>query len=393
MKRFLGGACAALFLFVGPMTEEVMAAPNCTAAQLTEIKRFTTVPTEISCNITLSAGEFIRRPIIFNGAASSNVTINCNGGTIAVPASAREDVDAIQVQSKKVSNSSNPALRFSVPQNITVKNCNVSGGVRIRSSYYTGGSSNAIGPSGVLVTRQTSPKNITFDNLNITNANTAKRRVNAVYFESGVTYSTLKNSKVIHDGKAASLYLAPNSGHNTIYNNEFHNDSDKRELMSLDGTEHNTIEKNWFSGLKYGGIFLYRNCGESGNTRYGTPRKNSIKDNIFYYKSSNGKRPAIYIGSRATVKNDQNRNHCPDDRNNPHWDITDVPTSLGWDSDWEASSSDDRDFARHNTVTGNRICNKTTSGKIVTQIPSFNHSNVISGTSRITCSTSTPIPR
>lgn len=368
-------------------SKEAEAAPNCSASQMAEISRFTSIPAEVKCNINMSSSDIIRRPIVFRGAASSNVTVNCNGGMIAVPAAYRDTVDAIDVESTQSGD------QFSIPENITVKNCEVFGSIRISSTYYIGNaiSGNDAGPSTVMTKRNTSPRYITYDNLTVTNANTNKKRKDTVYFEQGVTYSTLKNSKVIHDGSGVPIYLAPDAAYNVIYNNEFHNERQSRELFAIDGAEHNRIERNWFSGLSKGGIYLYRNCGENGNIRYGVPRKNTISDNIFYYKSYSGSNPAIYLGSRFTQKS-TNESYCDLD-SGKNWTITDVPASLNWDQDWESSSSDDRDFARDNTVTGNRICNRNPNDVIKTQIPFFNHSNTVNNNTRITCSSSNPIPR
>ena len=221
-------------------------------------------------------------------------------------------------------------------------------------------------------------------------------RENTLYFEQGVTFSTLKNSSLFHDAPGVALYIAPESGFNTIENNEFHNDShNNRETVALDGTERNVIERNWFSGLRDGGVNLYRNCGEDGQIRYLGVWDNDIVDNIFYYDNTIGPEPAVWIGS----KNGDSGTAAPwgwqcdtvDDGKS--WDIGDVDAAWDWDADWESSSTVDNDYARRNLVAYNRTCNRSTGGMFKVTNASFNWGNTIFSNAWIDCPSPTPFPR
>jgi parallel beta-helix repeat protein len=73
-----------------------------------------------------------------------------------------------------------------------------------------------------------------------------------------------------------------------------------REGLSIDGSRFNTVRDNRFSGNAYGGIFLYKNCGEYVNLRperwwhrrYGADG-NLIEENTF-----TGGNNGIWIGAR-----------------------------------------------------------------------------------------------
>jgi parallel beta-helix repeat protein len=104
-----------------------------------------------------------------------------------------------------------------------------------------------------------------------------------------------------------------------------------REVIAVDGSARNLIAGNRFESADFGGIYLYRNCGEGGTVRHQTPRDNRIERNAF---NLSGLRPGSYgvwIGSRQG-----HRSYCEAD--------------AGYDF---GSSADNRDFADDNIVTGN----------------------------------------
>jgi len=93
---------------------------------------------------------------------------------------------------------------------------------------------------------------------------------------------------------SVAVYLDAESYRNTLQGNSFHADhgaGSQREVLAVDGSSNNLIMSNHFSSLQYGGIYLYRNCGEGGTIRHSTPSNNSIINNVFYYDNYTGSKP------------------------------------------------------------------------------------------------------
>lgn len=351
----------------------------------------------IDCSVKLPSSAVISKLVRFRGSASSNVVFDCNGATIDPLGDLKISRAAIDVEPRRMNGGGQNI--YEPVHDLTVKNCDVKGSVRISSSYYTPDDrdfipyKNQSGPDYVQEIRATSPTNIVLDNLSIRNS----WREDTVYFEQGVTFSKLINSRVNHGVDGVALYLGPESGFNTIENNEFHSDShNRREIIAVDGSEGNLIARNWFSGLDHGGIFLYRNCGESGQVRYLGPWLNDIRDNVFYYNNAIDPEPAVWVGS----KNGDSGTFLPwgwqcdtEDDHAPTWTIANVDPSWGWDNDWEASSTVDYDYARHNLINKNRVCNRSTSGMFKVTNASFNFGNLVSNNDRIDCPSPSPFPR
>jgi parallel beta-helix repeat protein len=101
--------------------------------------------------------------------------------------------------------------------------------------------------------------------------------------------------------------------------------------MAVDGSATNTIIGNHFLQVSYGGIYLYRNCGEGGTVRHQTPQGNVIENNFFNIKDLRSGSYGIWLGSRQG-----RRSYCEEDAGYPF-----------------GSSIDNRDFADHNILRGN----------------------------------------
>lgn len=358
---------------------------------------------KIDCSVTLPAGSVVTKWVRFVGPEASNTVFDCNGATIKPAPHMRAAQATIDVLPRR--SLVDGAYSYSRPSNVLVKNCDIYGSVRISSSYYRPAPEyndnadlinyvNNTGPDYVRQVRETSPKRITFDNIHVTNNGDIK---DTFYFEVGVTESTLKNSVLVDDTDGVMLYLAAEAAFNTIDNNEFHHSTptfdNAREIIAVDAAEHNTITNNWFSGGDRGAIELYRNCGESGKVRYTGPRYNKISNNIFYYSSSwySGE-VAIEVASRNGDSGSMTWD-CWDDTDAPDWNISHVDPSWGWDSDWEASSSVNYDYARYNIISYNKFCNVTTDKWYKVRNPDFNFGNMHVYSQGIACDSSTPIPR
>jgi parallel beta-helix repeat protein len=160
-------------------------------------------------------------------------------------------------------------------KNIVIRNGTVRGEIRLRpsnveNSHTRPGHTERVrqaAPSGVTI------RNITFD----TNGSTHQ-----AYFGPGATDSRILNCNFTGKSLGPSIYLSPEGGNHTIRNCVFASDTgERREVLSVDGSENNLIADNDFKKCTWGGIYVYRNCGENGNVRHQKPQNNSISNNRF----------------------------------------------------------------------------------------------------------------
>jgi Right handed beta helix region len=284
----------------------------------------------------------ITKRLIVKGSEGSGVTIDCNGVTIDgswVPELSEKNTrkDMVLIKSTGVGEV------WSRPTDVTVKNCKVNGAVRIEGVRYDDESKDiqhiresSYKPGHATRMRNIAPTRITFDNLTITG-----RGRSPVFFGAGVTYSKLVNSELRGKAESVALYLEAESSRNLIKNNDIHTLTDAgekpREVLAVDASDYNKIIDNRFSALRFGGIYLYRNCGQEGIVRHTTPSHNTIVNNVFYYKKYDPNpysvEPSVYMGSRNGHK--------------PYCDDEDEQT-IG-------SGASDLDYARNNVVMQNQI--------------------------------------
>lgn len=324
---FAATSCALLATFQN--FRAIPGAQSCSAAKVNEVLEGATpgkTAVKVNCSMKLNSTNVITKQVVIEGAASSGVVFNCNGATLESYGGG----DALLVRSKAITK--NGVKSWERPENITVSNCKILGGVRVYGMAKNGEGvdlrdSSRQDANHTKRVQANAPKNIIFEKLKIA----SEARI-AFYVSPGVTYLTLKNS-AIEGSSPLAIYLDAESGYNSILNNSINTLTDKRELIAVDGSANNLIQGNKFSSLSNGGIYLYRNCGEGGTIRHQAPQKNQILDNIFYYKNYKGSNPSIYLGARNGGKK-----YCGDD------------AGFSW-----GSSANDGDFARNNIVTGNKI--------------------------------------
>jgi len=298
---------------------------------------------EVACSLTLPANRMITRKIAYKGSAASGATLNCTcdrsgcttlkGGIVILSPSGRGR-----------------------PENITVRNCKITGDVKLNVPSFTfcpdGGACRDRRPDFEAWVRARAPRRITFDNVTISGSGGDR-----FYVGWGVTETKLINSVLEGEASGVPIYLAPHSSRTLIKNNRIRTNTWKsgvargRETIAIDGADHNQIVGNWFGDLNRGGIYLYRNCGENGGIRHTTPSYNHIINNVFYYNNYDGSNPAVYLGSR--------------NGNPPGFEI-DLPVvgTVGSYCDEDAgypygSSADDRDFATHNVVMQNEVVKRS----------------------------------
>jgi parallel beta-helix repeat protein len=314
----------------------------------------------LDCSLQLSPTDVVTRQLVFRGAESSGITLDCNGASLTtapgMEASTRIKVISSPPRDKSEEGGWLPA------ENILIKRCVIQGAVRVSGMAINGEdkslSSSSRREGHTERVRANAPRGIIFSgNQFIGNG------AIPIYFSPGVHDSMILDSRIGGFSRSVAIYLDAESGDNTIQGNQIETETtqpqtatDKvrnlfyglfnqvkgasnapsltgRELLAVDGSARNRIVGNRFSNLDNGGIFLYRNCGEGGNIRHQTPQGNQILDNVFYYDKFDGRIPAIWLGSR-----NGNRSYCDTDHGYP----------LG-------SSLSDLDFASNNVVSRNRF--------------------------------------
>lgn len=294
----------------------------------------------IDCSTFLSKGDVVTKRVEFVGPKSSNAIFNCGGGKILRSAIARSSFEfTVLVKSQRVEG------KWTRPENVSIRNCTITGGVHIMGMGFNGEAS-AVRTSSrkrghTERVQAAAPKNINLDRVKIDGLGSI-----ALYASPGVTGLKLRKSKIYGESRSVAIYLDAESAHHVISDNVI-NVSNPRELIAVDGAAHTIIARNRFSNLNNGGIYLYRNCGEGGTIRHQAPQRNHIVGNHFYYNKFSGRKisginfvknlnfriPAIWIGQR-----NGKRPYCSHDKG----------YAFG-------SSKSDASFADNNIVKNNQI--------------------------------------
>lgn len=218
---------------------------------------------------------------------------------------------------------------WDAPERITIRNGRLRGAIRIFGMGRNGEAprvrESSVSEGHTERAQAAAPREIILENLQIE----AEHRI-PLYLGPGVTGVTVKVCAFTGWSVSTAVYLDAESAGNRIENCTFDVRA-AREVIAVDGSACNIIKGNRFVRAAFGGIYLYRNCGEGGTVRHQTPRENRIEDNTF---DLSGLRPGnygIWLGSRQG-----RRTYCE----------ADAGYNFG-------SSADNRDFADDNTVTGN----------------------------------------
>lgn len=341
-----------------------------TADAIGELLSDETSAYKLTCSVTLNSSYTIRRKIVLEGNAASNVVLDCGNAKLDYRGTVHEHGDGIEIKSRLSGGT------WQRPQNVTVRNCKMYGAMRIWG-YGKNGEAERVRASSrqdsghVGRLRSGAPSNILLDNLYIH----ANGRRTPLYISPGVSYVTLQNSEITGQSHSVGIYLDTESYRNTIRNNYLHVTSRKeyvggiytrkREEIAIDNSSFNKIYNNRLSSLEGGGIYLYRNCGEGGTVRHGRPEHNQIINNVFYYNRYNGDNPSVHIGSRGNnIRSGQF--YCGDDDGFP----------------WGSSASN-RNHARNNIVMQNQIY-KLSVSKMIRESDSTSRNNEIDHNETVT---------
>jgi hypothetical protein len=279
---------------------------------------------KLNCSVQLPANATVMRQVVFEGNTASGATLDCGGGTLGGRGE-KGDRESLIVKSKKTGDN------WGRPVGVTVKNCRITGGIRV---YGLGrnGEAGAVKQSSMNAdhtkfAQLAAPTNVTFDRVQIVGSGGVP-----FYISPGVTNVTLSNSTIEGTSTSAAIYLDAESAGAKVVNNVFNIETEGRELIAVDGSAYNEISGNKFGNVTNGGIFAYRNCGEGGTIRHQTPQFNRIQGNTFTF-SGRANAPAVWLNSR-----NGNRSYCFSDPGHPF-----------------GSSLSPMDFAQNNVVEGNVV--------------------------------------
>ena len=215
------------------------------------------------------------------------------------------------------------------PQNITIRNGRIRGSIRImglgRSGEAEAVRASSVHPGHTARAQEAAPRRITIENLEIE----ADYRI-PLYLAPGVTEVTVRDCRFTGWSVSTAIYLCAESAENTVIGNVFEVNVG-REVIAVDGSARNLIAGNRFMRFPFGGVYLYRNCGEGGTVRHQTPHGNRIESNDFSAGATRWGSYGIWLGSRGGWAV-----YCGQDAGHPF-----------------GSSVDNGDFADDNAVTGN----------------------------------------
>jgi len=218
---------------------------------------------------------------------------------------------------------------WDVPERITIRNGRLRGAIRIFGLGVNGEAprvrESSVREGHTERAQAAAPREIVLENLQIEAAHSIP-----LYLGPGVTGVTVRNCGFTGWTVSTVVYLDAESAGNTIEECSFDVQA-AREVIAVDGSARNIIQSNRFSRAAFGGIYLYRNCGEAGTVRHQTPRENRIERNTFDLSGLHPGSYGIWLGSRQG-----RRNYCEADAGYPF-----------------GSSANNRDFAEDNAVSGN----------------------------------------
>ena len=259
-----------------------------------------------------------QQQVVLSGTAASGTVIDCGGGWY-------NDGQPTEI----VIRSEQTAAGWERPEGIVIRNSRIRGAIRV-VGMGNNGESERVRESSCREghterARAAAPSGIRISGVEIE----AVHRI-PLYLAPGVSDVTIEGSRFTGWSCSTAVYLDCESGRNVIRANTFAT-RPAREVIAVDGSAENTIEGNRFERLPYGGILLYRNCGEAGTVRHQTPHGNVIRGNWFDTRTLGILHAAIHLGSR-----NGRRPYCGQDDGHPF-----------------GSSIDDRDFADDNVVDGN----------------------------------------
>jgi hypothetical protein len=248
--------------------------PICTAQQMNELRSPASAENpsfDLRCHASLLPSDVITKAIMFSGAEASDLSLNCHGARLTGNS---HSSDTIKIRSVETS-----PLQWSVPSNVTLRDCHIEGSARIWGMSTTGEGArlrqSSIRLGHTERAQSAAPRFVTFENVAIL----GRGRI-PLYLSPGVTHFTMRGGAMTGHSQSVAVYLDAESARNTFDGVRFDVTSN-REQMAIDGSAHNTVINNQFLRTARGGVYLYRNCGLQGTVRHQTPSFNRITGNTF----------------------------------------------------------------------------------------------------------------
>jgi len=247
-------------------------------------------PTAVSCShptTALSGQVTLDSSCIYTQSftiKASDTTLDCNGAQLE-----SDDSYLVNVSGEV--------------ENVTVKNCYVTGGkgVAVRAPKQKAGETDE-------ELRQRSPRNVVFTNLHIAQSTNV-----GMYIHHHVVGATIKDS-VIVDNSSAGVYLSPYGQQSVVQNNLIQGNGHikpdglprvgwyRREGVAVDGSSLHVIEGNHFDNNAIGGVLLYKNCWEHAATNPdSTPRTDHAHSNIIRNNVFSSMPFGVWIASRQSM--------------------------------------------------------------------------------------------
>ena len=276
------------------------------------------------CSLTFEGPEqVLSRSIQFVGSKVSGAVLDCKGGSIKPSTKGY----SVAIRSEFIASS------WKTPQYLTIRNCVIYGSLRA-FGLGTNGEAKEVHDSSREPDHTARAQASAPSKLQIIGNRFVADEMTPLYLSPGVHDVLVESNTFTGESRSVSIYLDAESTQNRILRNHFQIQG-PREVIALDGSSFNTISGNSFLGLNFGGVFVYRNCGQGGTVRHQEPTHNAMINNYFEYntESNQNPKPAIHLGSRHG-----NRKYCEDDSGFP----------------WGSSVSND-DFADSSLVVDNQI--------------------------------------
>ncbi|MEZ5331853.1 MAG: hypothetical protein R2991_07315 [Thermoanaerobaculia bacterium] len=344
----------------------------------------------VDCNLVLQPDDLIYMRLRFAGSRSSNVAIGCLGegearAQIRNPASVDllkgKDTDPPMLEFVPSNCGIEPLTeggddfvdeqgavksRCDPVRNVRITNCRIRGRTEARSFGGDLATLSMIRADHVERLRASAPQHVIFSSVKLDG-----RYKGVVHLQPGVHHFTIQDSELLGAFVAMTVHLPADGGWNVLRDNTitgqrkkartiFNQIGKKREVISIDSSEHNRIVNNHIADMKYGGIELYRNCGEKGGIRHRVPQYNQIINNVFDYSQGNSNQPMVFLGSRDDKSIKWSFGHgvkgyCHEDEgpNGERFAGNDVPEI--WDTEVVRNSSESNgDWAQHNLIADNQ---------------------------------------
>jgi hypothetical protein len=157
---------------------------------------------------------------------------------------------------------------------VIIRNGTVCGEIRLRPNRIDGQST----PGHTERIRKAAPTGITLRNITFDTDGSTHQ----AYFGPGANGCRIINCQFKGRSAGPLVYLSPEGGDHLIRGCSFEAATGaRREVLSIDGSAGNLITRNAFNQCLWGGIYVYRNCGEDGRVRHQKPKRNTISDNSF----------------------------------------------------------------------------------------------------------------